>query len=292
MKHNLLLSFIMAALALPSFAQEKKTLAYVVDTEYSSNYVFDNDPVYKALEEAYSLDLINVNASSDVALIESLANYDIIFSAEAVASVHDLGKELVNHIGETPMVNMKTFYYKSGVWNIGSGVNVTKGEGNYMIVDAEYRNSDLFADVNVDPETGACELFNQPNSAKNQIQGFTITNSTYANDKLIATVGSTDTKCMQIHEGNKAMFITLGISYDDLDNLSQNAIHLIRNCVEYVLNNKVGANINETQASIEIASETYYSITGSILSKPTTGVNIRKIVYKDGTSKAVKIIVR
>ena len=302
MKNKLLFSFALAASVVFSSHAEKKSMAYIINKDYSTNYKFDDDKIHQFLDNIYDVTVIDV-ALSDVTneTIEGLASFDVVFSGEAVASGHARAASIGGLIDKVPMVNMKSFYYNKTGWGLGVGKNPATMKSNEQpvnafLLDVEYYDHELFDNITIDSD-GTVPVFDVSSEYKNQMQGFELTGAGYENDLIFgkATGESGSYDCMHLHNSDKK-YIGLAISYDNLGTISENGLNLIKNCVEYVIKHSASNEDDTKNASINaekaIASISYYSITGAKLAGPALGVNIKKTVYKDGSVKAVKTIIK
>ena len=89
MKNKLLFSFALAASVVFSSHAEKKSMAYIINKDYSTNYKFDDDKIHQFLDNIYDVTVIDV-ALSDVTneTIEGLTSFDVVFSGEEIGRAH------------------------------------------------------------------------------------------------------------------------------------------------------------------------------------------------------------
>ena len=118
---------------------EDMNIAYLYDSSYNGYKVdgtpagyaadggLDVDPVYITLMD-YNVTAIDYNsdevkAMTSAELNDSLLNFDVVVASEAVSSGNTYAKGLVDIINKVPLLNLKSFMYKKGVWDFGAGSN-------------------------------------------------------------------------------------------------------------------------------------------------------------------------
>lgn len=224
---------------------EEVTAAYLYDSSYSGYCGIDNDPIFnntKVAEiNATAIDIKDFTAASTDTL-NALENFDVVLIGEAMGSGHAFIKGVAEKINRVPMINFKSFLYKSSVWNKGAGQNPTKAANDGGIasitIDSAFMEDPLFADVEI--VEGKVNMFIESDPAtvkKNLMQGYTVSaGSLFENDEVLAKVGTYNA----IHRhGKKNMYILLPISSDAMclegeNNLSDDAIQIINNAIDMV----------------------------------------------------------
>jgi len=262
---------------------------------YLANGGLDMDPVYASLTSynVTPIDYSSVGLSSDE-LNDSLLTFDLVVASEAVSSGNALAKGLVNIVNKVPMLNLKSFMYKKGVWTWGAGVNPSP-KANTLIVAEDYLEDPLFADITLD-ENGAVQIFKTsadetPNG--NMLQGYTVTEGSLIDgDAVIATAGGAN--AIHVH-GTKNQYMLIPLSSDNLIanddyNLTDEALILVDNAVKILaatkskVQNAAQPIVSQTPADgstyVEITCTTpgsviYYTIDGT---EPTTA----SPVYSEG----------
>lgn len=229
------------------------TIAYLYDSSYNGYKVdgtpagyatdggLDSDPVYITLMD-YNVTAIDYNsdevkAMTSAELNDSLLNFDVVVASEAVSSGNTYAKGLLDIINKVPMLNLKSFMYKKGVWDFGAGSNPSP-KANSIKVAEDYLEDPLFADVTTMDENGMIQLYKTDGAditAGNLVQGYTAGEGTLiADDEVLATVGD---GINAIHRhGVKNQYMLIPLSSDHLMadgdfNLTDDALTIIRNAV-------------------------------------------------------------
>ena len=205
----------------------------------------DGDPLYTSLEDNFTMIPLDVNSAEIKALSstdfnDSLMKFDVVILSEAVGSGNTYAKGMLDIINKVPMVNLKSFMYKSGVWSMGAGVNPST-KAVSVKVGEDFLDHPLFADVNIDDE-GNIVLFNSSEVAGgNLVQGYTTTaGSLFEGDDVLATVANGEEAVNAIHvHSNRNQYILLPLSSDNLLvggdwNVSDDAQKLVVNAVKVV----------------------------------------------------------
>lgn len=232
---------------------EDMNIAYLYDSSYNGYKVdgtpagyaadggLDVDPVYITLMD-YNVTAIDYNseevkAMTSAELNDSLLNFDVVVASEAVSSGNTYAKGLKDIINKVPLLNLKSFMYKKGVWDFGAGSNPSP-KANSITVAEDYLEDPLFADVTSMDENGTIQLFKsnpEDITAGNLVQGYTVTEgSLIAEDAVIATVGD-GINAIHSH-GTKNQYMLIPLSSDHLladgdFNLTDDALTIIRNAV-------------------------------------------------------------
>ncbi len=228
-------------------------IAYLYDSSYNGYKIdgnpagyaadggLDSDPVYITLMD-YNVTAIDYNsdevkAMTSAELNDSLLNFDVVVASEAVSSGNAYAKGLVDIINKVPLLNLKSFMYKKGVWDFGAGSNPSP-KANSITVAEDFLEDPLFADVTTMDENGTIQLFKsnpEDITAGNLVQGYTVTEgSLIADDAVMATVGD-GINAIHTH-GTKNQYMLIPLSSDHLTadndfNLTDDALTIIRNAV-------------------------------------------------------------
>ncbi|MCR5361299.1 MAG: chitobiase/beta-hexosaminidase C-terminal domain-containing protein [Bacteroidales bacterium] len=262
-----------------------------------ANGGLDGDLIYAALTsyDVQTIDYSTVGLTS-AELNDSLLNYDVVVLSEAVSSSNTLAKGIYDIVNKVPMLNLKSFFYKSGVWGVGAGNNPSP-KATTITVAEDYLDDALFANVVMDE--GVISLYDADPDAVNGnlVQGCTpAADGLFGTDEAIATVPSgEDASFTAIHtHGTRNMYMLIPLSSDNSNMLNDNAMTIISNAVEILAKTKSSVqkagkpNVeqqmanNETTVSISSSATNptiYYSIDGgdyAIYSEPF-------VVTKDGT---------
>ncbi|MDR0988075.1 MAG: hypothetical protein LBM06_01245 [Prevotellaceae bacterium] len=287
-------------------------VAYVYKSDYStdgSKWTIEKDKIYPALQAAgYEVTLKDVKDLDDAALavadVPSLLAYDVVILQEAIGSGHQYVIAMKDIINKVPFLSMKSFAYKSSVWNWGAGVNPDKGaiKGQSKLTVAEaYRSHAIFEGVTIAAD-GSCQIFTADNADNNLIQGYS-TNDVTAADPVFATVDNNGTPVNAIHTHDdgtgKNLYLLLPWSCDDSwQSLSDDGIKTVVNGVKFLAATKAsdpatGIADTKVDAAKVVVSKAYYNLSGMRVKEPTQrGIYIIREVYEDGTSAARKVLVK
>lgn len=267
-------------------------IGYLYDSSYSGYVGIENDPIFVnsviAEKEATAIDIKSFTATTDT--ISGLEKFDLLVVSEAIGSGHAFAKQILSLVNRVPMLNLKSFFYKSGVWSWGGGVNPSTVKNNAepgvpsIIVNSDVRDHELFANIEIEDST--VTLFrNFDGVYKNMVQGYTATTGgEISSDKVYARVKGTTATYNAIHEhGATNKYILLPISSDVMMlngeiNLSDNAFQLISNAVYYLLESK-GNVLPATAPTFSI--EYGNNVSTVTISSKTTGASI--YYTKDGS---------
>ncbi len=245
-----------------------------------ANGGLDGDLVYAALSsyDVQTIDYSTVGLTSDE-LNDSLIKYDVVVLSEAVGSGNTLAKGTYAIVNKVPMLNLKSFFYKSGVWSVGAGNNPSP-KATSITVAEDYLDDALFANVEMDE--GVVNLFDVDDVTAingNLVQGYTPNaDGLFGSDDVIATVPNGESSYNAIHtHGTRNQYMLIPISSDNSDKLTDAAMTLISNAVEVLAKTKSSVqkagkpNIeqqmanNETTVTISSSATNptiYYSIDG------------------------------
>jgi hypothetical protein len=273
-------------------------VAYVYDATYS-NYgsakmgSVDNDPIFQNVISSYDGIAIDVNNAKTEGLTteafkDSLLNFDVVVLGEGVASGNEYAKSIVDIVNMVPILNLKSFMYKSGVWSWGAGKNPSPAD-NTITVNEAFLEDDLFKDITI--EDGKIQLFEISSddiTAGNLVQGYTVTDgSLIADDEVIATVSGIN--AIHRHGTTRNAYLLIPISSDNMysvededGTLSEDAYTLLNNAVTTLAATKskvqnasaptIKQDLEDGVTTVTIASTTadskiYYTLDGS---DPTT----------------------
>lgn len=221
-------------------------IAYLYDSSYNGakdasknpcgwlqNGGLDTDPIYAALQ-TYNVTAIDYNGQTltSAELNDSLMKFSVVVAGECVSSGNALAKGLLDIVNKVPMLNLKSFMYKSGVWSWGAGVNPSPKAVSVTIAE-DYLEDPLFADVELDDEGNMplfeCEDVTGLNG--NLVQGYTaLETAPIAADEVLATVGD-GTNAIHRH-GQKNQYLLLPLSSDNMDLVHGNVYVIIDNAVK------------------------------------------------------------
>ncbi|MBQ8607715.1 MAG: hypothetical protein IJ417_05940, partial [Bacteroidaceae bacterium] len=103
-------------------------------------YDVESDPVYGVLSGTDDIvEAINITnfTAADTDTINALeSNYDLVVVSETPSSTHAFASALKGMVNRVPMLNMKSFFYKSGVWGWGAGSNPKPATGTIVLTEA------------------------------------------------------------------------------------------------------------------------------------------------------------
>lgn len=253
----------------------------------------DGDPLYTSLEDNFTMIPLDVNSDEIKALSstdfnDSLMKFDVVILNEAISSSNTYAKGMLDIINKVPMVNLKSFMYKSGVWSMGAGVNPSP-KAVSVKVGEDFLDHPLFADVNIDEE-GNIVLFNSSEVVGgNLVQGYTTTaGSLFEGDDVLATVANGEEAINAIHvHSTRNQYILLPLSSDNLLvggdwNVSDDAQKLIVNAVKVVAPTKTKVTPVVTPTITQLYGD---GITSVVLA---CGNKAAKIYYTlDGTDPTI-----
>lgn len=222
------------------FVVDDLKVAYIYDGSYSTYCGIDNDPIFQQSLQNYDAVAIDVAGKTvaDIPLDSLQKTYNVVVLSEAISSGHAYAKAMVDLVNRVPMLNFKSFMYKSSVWNWGKGVNPSP-KADAIVVHPDYYESPLFQNISVDlaEAEGLLQLFAGEVGDKNNMQAYeAAAGSLIADDPVIATVGG----YAGIHQhGEKNAYLLLPISSDDMlrdgeINLTEDAFILVNNAIEYL----------------------------------------------------------
>ena len=218
-------------------------IAYLYDSSYNgakdadknpcgwlANGGLDADPVYAALQ-TYNVTAIDYNGQSltSAELNDSLLKFDVVVAGECVSSSNALAKGLVEIVNKVPMLNLKSFMYKKGVWGWGAGQNPSPKSG-FVTVAEDYLDDALFADLEIEDD-GTLRLFESDEAENgNLVQGYTANaDALIADDEVLATTGE---NINAIHRhGQKNQYLLIPLSSDNMDQAHGNLYVIVDNAV-------------------------------------------------------------
>jgi len=220
-------------------------IAYLYDSSYNgakdadknpvgwaANGGLDADPIYATLS-TYNVTAIDYNGQTltSAELNDSLLKFDVVVAGECVSSGNALAKGLIDIVNKVPMLNLKSFMYKKGVWGWGAGVNPSP-KATSVLVAEDYLEDPLFADLELDEEGNLplfeCDDLDALNG--NLVQAYSVNaDALIANDEVLATAGGN----LAIHRhGTKNEYMLIPLSSDNLDKVHGNVYSLIDNAVK------------------------------------------------------------
>ena len=174
--------------------EEAKKIAYLYDSKKAENgYALETDPIYEIVNgsgsyEVESIDIKDFTADMTDTINALESNYDLVMVSEGPASGHKFASAIKGMVNRVPMMNMKSFFYKSGVWGWGAGSNPKPATGTIVLTEAG-ANHEVFQSLGygVGDEI---ELWAADGYEGNIIQGYTVSEgSLIAEDDVLATIG-------------------------------------------------------------------------------------------------------
>jgi len=205
---------------------------------YKANGGLDEDPIYAALS-TYNVVAIDYNGQTltSAELNDSLQKFDVVVAGECVSSGNALAKGLVEIVNKVPMLNLKSFMYKKGVWGWGAGVNPSP-KNQCVTIPEDYLEDPLFADLEILFTDNGCNdgilpLFDCEDVDAlngNLVQAYSVNeDALIANDEVLAKVGDN----LAIHRhGDKNQYLLIPLSSDNLNMVNGNVYTLIDNAVK------------------------------------------------------------
>ena len=266
------------------FVADDIKVAYIYDASYANYCGIDNDPIFQQSLQNYQATAIDVAGKTvaDIPLDSLEKTYDVVVLGEGIKSSHAYAGAMVGLVNRVPMLNLKSYMYKSGVWSWGGGVNPDPKQ-NCVTVHPDFYESPLFENIGTDlaESEGVLQLFANDVADKNNVQGYTLSEgSPIANDPVIATVASYN--AIHMH-GEKNTYMLIPLSADDMVrdgevNLTEDAFIVINNAVTMLAMSK--ADVNPAQAP---KFEKIYTdgLTRVVITTPTDETNIYYTI--DGT---------
>jgi hypothetical protein len=288
-------------------------VAYIYDASYSSygetkmNGI-DNDPIFQNVISSYDGVAVDVNNAKAEGLTteafkDSLLNFDVVVLGEGVASGNDYAKSVVDIVNMVPILNLKSFMYKSGVWSWGAGKNPSPAAGTITVNEA-YLEDELFEGISIeDNQIELFEITSEDISSGNLIQGYTVTDgSLIASDDVIATVSGVN--AIHRHGTTRNAYLLIPISSDNMvvdgeATLSEDAYTLLGNAITTLaatkskvqnasaptIKQEAGDNVTTVTIATTTADATiYYTLDGS---DPTTASTVYTEAFTITTDSTV-----
>ena len=284
-------------------------IAYLYDSSYNAGkggYTdqggIEADPIFNEVLAAQftpeAIDIKDFTAES-IDTLNALCNYDVVVVSEAMASGQAFAKKLIDIVNRVPMLNLKSFLYKSGVWGVGAGANPDKVDGNgipSIVVAESALEHELFANVEAWGDNNDIQLFAEA-KAGNLVQGYTISEgSIFEGDECLATVGGKN--AIHMH-GNKNTYMLLPLSSDNLiDNITGECAQIIYNAIEILAQSKgnvipcvkptFATEFDNNATSVTITSATgdatiYYTVDGTDPTEASSVYTVPVVVTTNGT---------
>ena len=230
-------------------------VAYLYDGTYNGAKDADKNPAGWLANGGLEADGVYVGGLSDFnttlidystttltseTLNDSLLNFDVVVLSEAVSSGNALAKGIYSIVNKVPMLNLKSFMYKSGVWGVGAGNNPSP-KATTITVNEDYMDDELFEGVNMDE--GVITLYETDDVdavVGNMVQGCTPSaDGLFGADEVIATVPNGESSYTAIHtHGTKNKYMLLPLSSDNYNVLGGDAYLLISNAVKMLYKTK------------------------------------------------------
>jgi hypothetical protein len=288
-------------------------VAYVYDASYASygetkmNGI-DNDPIFQNVISSYDGIAVDVNNAKAEGLTteafkDSLLNFDVVVLGEGVASGNDYAKSVVDIVNMVPILNLKSFMYKSGVWSWGAGKNPSPAAGTITVNEA-YLEDELFEGISIeDNQIELFEITSEDITSGNLVQGYTVTDgSLIASDDVIATVSGVN--AIHRHGTTRNAYLLIPISSDNMvvdgeATLSEDAYTLLGNAITTLaatkskvqnatapaIKQEAGDNVTTVTISTSTADATiYYTLDGS---DPTTASTVYTEAFTITTDSTV-----
>lgn len=275
-------------------------VAYIYDDSYASYGAakmdgIDNDPIFQNVISSYDGVAVDVNNAKAEGLTteafkDSLLNFDVVVLGEGIASGNDYAKSVVDIVNMVPILNLKSFMYKGGVWSWGAGKNPSPA-ANTITVNEAYLEDELFEGISIeDNQIQLFEITSEDIASGNLVQGYTVTDgSLIASDDVIATVSGIN--AIHRHGTTRNAYLLIPISSDNMvvdgeATLSEDAYTLLGNAITTLaatkskvqnatapaIKQEAGDNVTTVTISTSTADATiYYTLDGS---DPTTASTV------------------
>ena len=235
--------------------EEANKIAYLYDSS-KANYDVESDPAYAIISgtdnivEAIDIKDFTAENTDTVNALES--NYDLVIVSEGPGSAHKFASSLKGMVNRVPMLNMKSFFYKSGVWNWGAGKNPSPATGTIVLTEAGAAHP-VFETLGLGAGDEV-ELYIPGDYTGNIIQGYTVSEgSLIANDAVLATIGD---GINAIHEhGKNNTYMLYPFSSDAAIagvEFTDDATNLLLAVVDYLADTKSKVR-QATKPAIEVA---------------------------------------
>ncbi len=262
--------------------EETKKIAYLYDSS-KEGYDVESDYAYAILSgtdnEVEAIDIKDFTAESVDTVNALESNYDLVIVSEGPNSKHKFASSLKGMVNRVPMLNMKSFFYKSGVWGWGAGVNPSPATGTIVLTEAGAAHP-VFGSLGYGAGDEV-ELYTAPEEyTGNIIQGYTVSEGSYiAGDDTLATVGD---GINAIHEHGKSNTYMLYPFSSDAAiagvEFTEDATNLLLAIVDYLADTKSTVR----QANKPTISQTYEN--NLTVVELTTSIQGATIYYTvDGT---------
>ncbi|MCR5394844.1 MAG: chitobiase/beta-hexosaminidase C-terminal domain-containing protein, partial [Bacteroidales bacterium] len=237
---------------------EDVKVAYLYDGTYNGTKDADKNPAGWLANGGLEKDGVLVGALSgfntttidysaltmtSAELNDSLLNFDVVVLSEAVSSGNTYAKGIVEIINKVPILNLKSYMYKSGVWSMGSGANPSP-KATTITVSEDYLDDELFDGVDMDE--GVVTLYTPEDYDAvlgNMVQGCTLNaEGAFGSDEIIATVPTGETgeeSYAAIHtHGTRNKYMLIPLSSDNYNAMGGDAYLLISNAVKMLYKTK------------------------------------------------------
>lgn len=251
----------------------------------------------KILETLYGRDdllVTIVDVTSSESSSANYSGYDLIVISPVPGSTAAGMANLEKYAGTKPMLLLKPFSLKTGIWEWGTAVNTTDKE---MEITAEGQNHEIFKGL-------ATPLSIFSAIGKNAVTG--ITHSTWdatavSEFTVLATPASNSTTdaIVEVPVGKTIngvttteKFMMIGISEASTANLTSDAQQLISNACDYLLGGKTTNTDEAVMDTTDEVAETYYvTVDGRRHNVEIRNVPMVKVtVMKSGRTETQKMI--
>ena len=238
-----------------TFDDGKSYVAWIYESNYENkpkNYNVANDEIYKALNAIYNVVLVDIKdykSATDeqkAALNGNLDDADLVVISEAAAGGSKAVIGLKDIVGSVPMVNMKFYAYSSGRWEWGTPNNPGSDKTAMSVASKGYK---VLNGVTFEAD-GTVSLF-EDTASQNHIQTVKSWSAAPEGNVEMATVsvtsGETTTQEVAMHASNSKKFFGIGLSCDDYNNYSDNAVTIIKNAAAILIAGDDITAINEAE---------------------------------------------
>ena len=275
-----------------TFDGGKSYVAWVYESNYENapkNYNVANDEIYKALNAAYNVVLVDIkdykSAMTDeqkTALNGNLDDADLVVISEAAAGSSKAVIGLKDIVGSVPMLSMKFFAYtynsdaSKNRWGWATPKNASKDVVTITPESKFYKvlKNITFTDDNI-------TLFDYPNT-QNHIQYVESWTAEPTGNVELAKSGDNTV----MHASTSLKYFALGLSCDDFTKYNDNAIAIVKNAAAMLI---AGEDLNAevSEVTIEPAKEYTTYITPFALN--FTGLDLKAYVITESSANSVTL---
>lgn len=222
---------------------DKITIGMLTSTGAASSY----DNLLLSAFDGYNVKFIEALTTAPANINTFYKDYDLLVLHSNVDGKNVTGVATSAMVGVKPILNLKAFFYTSGRWNWSTPNNTEIGRVNSS-VDNALQNHPIFETVTFDNDK--LVLFSEATTVVNAFQyvtaplsGSSWTSQMNTANNTLATIDGNATK-VHIHElnlNNSAKYLLIGLSNegDSYTRFNTNAVTMIKNAVEYLLDPNV-----------------------------------------------------